>query len=104
LQRLDQSRARTREQLIDIQARLAERRPELSSLFDAQLLMLDDPMLLPRAADIVRGQRVNAEWAVQQVFHEIGAVFSEFADPYLRERQGDVADLVGRLKMNLRKA
>jgi phosphotransferase system enzyme I (PtsI) len=103
LQRLDQSRGRTREQLIDIQARLAERRPELSSLFDAQLLMLDDPMLLPRATDIVRGQRVNAEWAVQQVFHEISAVFSEFADPYLRERQGDVADLVGRLKMNLRK-
>ena len=58
LQRLDQSRARTREQLIDIQARLAERRPELSSLFDAQLLMLDDPMLLPRAADIVREHRV----------------------------------------------
>ena len=103
LARLDLSRARTREQLIDIQARLAERRPELSSLFDAQLLMLDDPMLLPRAAAIVGGQRVNAEWAVQQVFHEIGAVFSEFADPYLRERQGDVADLVGRLKMNLRK-
>jgi phosphotransferase system enzyme I (PtsI) len=103
LQRLDESRARTREQLIDIQARLAERRPELSSLFDAQLLMLDDPMLLPRAAEIVREQRVNPEWAVQQVFHEIGAVFSEFADPYLRERQGDVADLVGRLKMNLRK-
>ena len=25
------------------------------------------------------------------------------SDPYLRERQGDVADLVGRLKMNLRK-
>ena len=97
------SRARTREQLLDIQERLAQRRPELSQLFDAQLLMLDDPMLLPRSAEIVREQRVNAEWAVQQVFHEIGAVFSEFADPYLRERQGDVADLVGRLKMNLRK-
>ena len=102
LRRLDESRGRTREQLIDIQARLAERRPELSSFFDAQLLMLDDPMLLPRAAEIVREQRVNAEWAVQQVFHEFGAVFEEFADPYLRERQGDVADLVGRLRMNLR--
>ena len=45
-----------------------------ASLFDAQLLMLDDPMLLPRAADIVREQRVNAEWAVQQVFHEFSAV------------------------------
>jgi phosphotransferase system enzyme I (PtsI) len=51
----------------------------------------------------VRGQRVNAEWAVQQVFHEFSAVFDEVADPYLRERKGDVADLVGRLRMNLRK-
>src|SRR5436305_3526530 len=65
--------------------------------------MLDDPMLLPRAATIVREQRVNAEWAVQQVFHEFSAVFDEVADPYLRERQGDVLDLVGRLRMNLRK-
>ena len=50
----------------------------------------------------MREQRVNAEWAVQQVFHEFSAVFDEVADPYLRERKGDVADLVGRLKMNLR--
>src|SRR6266436_4557388 len=65
--------------------------------------MLDDPMVLPRAENIVREQRVNAEWAVQQVFHEFSAVFDDFADPYLRERQGDVADLVGRLRMNLRR-
>src|SRR5438093_3967625 len=102
LRRLDESRGRTREQLVDIQARVAQRRPELSSLFDAQLLMLDDPMLLPRAADIVGEQRVNAEWAVQQVFQEFSAVFDDIADPYLRERKGDVADLVGRLRMNLR--
>ncbi|PYR55081.1 MAG: phosphoenolpyruvate--protein phosphotransferase, partial [Acidobacteria bacterium] len=53
-------------------------------------------------AEIVRSQRVNAEWAVQQVFHEFSDVFDEVADPYLRERKGDVADLVGRMKMNLR--
>ena len=103
LRRLDESRARSREQLLEIRTRVAERRPELASIFDAQLLMLDDPMLLPRAADIVRGQRVNAEWAVQQVFQEFSAVFEEVADPYLRERTGDVADLIGRLRMNLRK-
>src|SRR5262245_11618001 len=103
LQRLDDSRVRSREQLREIRARVARRRHELASLFDAQLLMLDDPMLLPRAADIVRADRVNAEWAVQQVFHEFSAVLDEVADPYLRERTGDVADLVGRLRMNLRK-
>ena len=103
LARLEQSRMRAREQLVDIRARVARRRgPELASLFDAQLLMLDDPMLVPRAAAIIRLQRVNAEWAIQQVFHEFSAVFDEVADPYLRERKGDVSDLVGRLKMNLR--
>jgi phosphoenolpyruvate-protein phosphotransferase (PTS system enzyme I) len=103
LSRLDQSRARAREQLVEIRARVARRRgPELASLFDAQLLMLDDPMLVPRAATLVREQRVNAEWAVQQAFNEFRTVFDEVADPYFRERQGDVSDLVGRLRMNLR--
>jgi phosphoenolpyruvate-protein phosphotransferase (PTS system enzyme I) len=103
LARLEESQARARGQLVEIRARVASRRgPELASLFDAQLLMLDDPMLVPRAASLVREQRVNAEWAVQQVLQEFSAVFDEVADPYLRERKGDVADLVGRLRMNLR--
>jgi phosphotransferase system enzyme I (PtsI) len=101
--RLERSRDRSRQQLQDIRARVARRRgPELASLFDAQLLMLDDPMLVPRAEALVRDQSLNAEWAVQQVFDEFSVVFDEVADPYLRERKGDVADLVGRLKMNLR--
>ncbi len=103
LKRLYESRTRTRTQLEEIRARVAERRREMASIFDAQLLMLEDPMLVPRAAEIVRHQRVNAEWAVQQVFHELREVFDDVADPYLRERQGDVGDLVGRLRMNLRR-
>jgi len=103
VERLEQSRLRSRQQLQDIRARVTRRRgPELASLFDAQLLMLDDPMLVTRAETLVRDQQVNAEWAVQQVFDEFSVVFDEVADPYLRERKGDVADLVGRLKMNLR--
>jgi phosphoenolpyruvate-protein phosphotransferase (PTS system enzyme I) len=103
LARLEGSRIRARKQLSDIRASVAKRRgPELAALFDAQLLMLEDPMLVPRAVEIVQQQRVNAEWAVQQVFEEFSAVFDEIADPYLRERRGDLADLTGRLKMNLR--
>ncbi len=103
ISRLEQSRSRSRQQLADIRESLARRRGrKLASLFDAQFLMLDDPMVIPRAAEIIRNQRVNAEWAVQQVFHELSAVFDEVADPYLRERRGEIADLVGRLNMNLR--
>lgn len=102
IERLEQSRERSRQQLVDIRGQMASRRPEMASLFDAQLLMLDDPMLVPRAAEIVRKQRVNAEWAVQRVLHEYSAVFDDIADLYLRERKGEVADLVGRLRVNLR--
>jgi phosphotransferase system enzyme I (PtsI) len=104
LQRLERGREKTRQQLVDIRARVARvRGRDLAALFDAQILMLDDPMLLPRAAAIVRERHVNAEWAVEQVFDELSSVFDEVADPYLRERKGDVADLVGRLSLNLRK-
>jgi phosphotransferase system enzyme I (PtsI) len=101
LDRLERSRERSRRQLTVLRTRVAARWPELASLFDAQLLMLDDPMLVSRVAEIVRAQHVNAEWAVQQVFHEFSTVFDEVADAYLRERKGDVSDLVGRIKMNL---
>ena len=66
------------------------------------MLMLDDPMLVGRAATIVMEERVNAEWAVQRALDEVAAVFNEVDDPYLHERKGDLHDIAGRLRMNLR--
>ena len=97
--RLEHARQRSAAQLDRIQLRLPGR--DLRSLFEAQRLMVDDPMLLPRAASIIGEQRINAEWALQQVFDHLGAVFDGVEDPYLRERKGDLADVVGRLRMNL---
>jgi phosphotransferase system enzyme I (PtsI) len=64
--------------------------------------MLDDLMVVGRAAEFVREDRVNAEWAVQRAVDEVGAVFDDIDDPYLRERKGDLHDVAGRLRMNLR--
>ncbi|HKY21543.1 MAG TPA: phosphoenolpyruvate--protein phosphotransferase [Vicinamibacterales bacterium] len=97
--RLEAARRRSADQLDRIQGRLPGR--DLGGLFEAQRLMLDDPMLLPRAGSIVHEQLVNAEWALHQVVDHLGAIFDEVEDPYLRERKGDLADVVGRLRMNL---
>ena len=64
--------------------------------------MLDDPMLIGRASTIIRDERLNAASALQHALDEISAIFDEAQDSYLRERKGDVADVVGRLCMNLR--
>ena len=103
LSALERARIRSREQLQQIHDRIAQiRGADLAAIFDAQLLMLDDPMLVGRAATIVCEERVNAEWAVQRALDEVAAVFDDVQDPYLHERKGDLHDIAGRLRMNLR--
>ena len=105
LQRLDTARARSRDQLREIKARMARAAGnDHAYLFDAQLLMLDDAMLMQRAAAVIRDERLNAESALQRALDEISAYFDNVEDPYLRERKGDVADVVGRVSKNLRDA
>jgi phosphotransferase system enzyme I (PtsI) len=103
LSALERTRRRSREQLQQIRRRISELKgSDLAAIFDAQLLMLDDPVLVGRAADLIAAERVNAEWAVQRAFDEISAVFNDVEDPYLHERKGDLHDVAGRLRMNLR--
>ena len=105
LERLQAARATSREQLKDIKIRMARAAGNSHAyLFDAQLLMLDDPMLVDRAATIIREERLNAESALHRALEELSMYFDEVEDPYLRERKGDVADVVGRLSVNLRAA
>jgi phosphoenolpyruvate-protein phosphotransferase (PTS system enzyme I) len=103
LSALERARQRSRTQLEQIRRRIATARgADLAAIFDAQLLMLDDPILVGRAAAVVRNERVNAEWAVQRALDEAAAVFDGIDDPYLHERKGDLNDVAGRLRMNLR--
>lgn len=100
---IDRARDLSRQQLQDIRSRLpAGPARDMAPLFDAQLLMLDDPLLVERAREIVRDDRVNAGWAVHRAYAEVRRLFQEMEDPYLRERETDVADVAGRLRMNLR--
>src|SRR5918999_6551858 len=103
LSALDRARARSEEQLRQIRERVAALRgADLAAIFDAQILMLEDPLLLGRAAAIVKAEHVNAEWAVQRALDELAEVFNDVEDPYLRERKGDLRDVAGRLRMNMR--
>jgi len=103
LSALERARQRSRAQLEQIRRRIAAARgADLAAIFDAQLLMLDDPILVGRAASVVRNERVNAEWAVQRALDEAAVVFDGIDDPYLHERKGDLHDVAGRLRMNLR--
>ncbi|MCA1613759.1 MAG: phosphoenolpyruvate--protein phosphotransferase, partial [Acidobacteria bacterium] len=70
---------------------------EHASIFDAHLLMLEDPKLAGDVEKYIRDERANAEWAVKVVGDRLLAVYADIKDEYLRERGSDVDDVLRRL-------
>ncbi len=91
----------SRRQLQAIKDRMLKEVGPRAYIFDAQLLMLEDTLLVDRCRTLIRDQCVNAEWAVRTVSDELHALFSEFTDDYLRERSSDLDDVIGRIQLNL---
>ena len=105
VRRLEEAIEASREQLRAVKERLSrEVGAPHAYIFDAHLLMLDDPLLRRRAADIVRAEGVNAEWALRTVSESLHSLFSQFSDAYLLERTTDLDDVIGRIQLNLRGA
>jgi phosphotransferase system enzyme I (PtsI) len=105
VQRLVRAVEASREQLQAIKDRLSrEVGMPHAYIFDAHLLMLEDPLLLDRAVAVIRDDHVNAEWALRTVSEQLHALFEEFTDAYLRERSTDLDDVLGRIQLNLRGA
>ncbi len=102
VQRLSRAVAASRRQLESIKERLSrEIGAPHAYIFDAQLLMLDDPLLIDRSVAVIREEHVNAEWALRTVSDQLHALFDEFGDAYLRERSTDLDDVLGRVQLNL---
>jgi phosphotransferase system enzyme I (PtsI) len=101
-QRLRAARERTRMELEEISVRVSRTLGDAhASIFAAQLLMLDDPLLVRQADDLIRTQRINAEWALDRAMAELRDVLAREGDLWVRDRIGDVADVGGRLQRNL---
>lgn len=102
VQRLTRAIAASREQLQAIKDRLSrEVGLPHAYIFDAQLLMLEDPLLLDKSVAVIREEHVNAEWALRTVSEQLHTLFDEFSDAYLKERTTDLDDVLGRVQLNL---
>src|SRR5262245_36585278 len=102
-QRLRTARERTRVELEEISARVSRTVGSAqAAIFAAQLLMLDDPLLTRRADELIRAERINADWALERAVAELHELFAREGDVWLRDRVGDLADAGARLRRNLR--
>lgn len=98
-----QSIEKSREQLRRMQDELEHSvAGDSTTLIDAHMLILEDRMFVDRIIEKIREERINAEWAIQAVSSTILEAYDRVHDDYLRDRKGDLEDVVRRLLSNLR--
>ena len=102
LNRLQQSLLRTREQLQEVQRKVAQNLgAEHATIFDAHLMVLEDPALIDEAVRVIQRDKVNAEYAFHTITERYADALAKVEDEYLRERTSDMRDVSSRVLNNL---
>ncbi|TAH44574.1 MAG: phosphoenolpyruvate--protein phosphotransferase [Betaproteobacteria bacterium] len=99
IERLDDAVATVQGELVGLKAATTsgQAHSEVGAFVDLQMMMLADPMLTDTARELIQSRGCNAEWALVQQMEHLVDQFRQIEDPYLRERQADVVQVVERL-------
>ena len=96
--RFDAALSRARQELSALQGHVPQDAPgELDAFIQLHRMILEDSSLSQAPKELIRGRRMNAEWALVQQMEKLVAQFEEIEDPYLRERRQDIEQVVERV-------
>ena len=96
--RLARAVTETKRDLENLVAALRERSVRGGErIFEAHLMLLEDPMIVSEAESRIRKDRLNAEAAVRRTVDKARELFARMNDPYLRERTRDLDDVERRI-------
>ena len=74
---------------------------EYREIFEAQILLLEDPMLVHETIEKVKSEHYNPEWALATVVDSYKKIMHKASDIRFRERMADVEDIANRILSNL---
>ncbi|QUH20125.1 phosphoenolpyruvate--protein phosphotransferase [Alkaliphilus sp. B6464] len=74
---------------------------EQAQIFEAHLMVLEDPELLSQIKDKVNNEKINVEYATKDVIDNFVLLFESMDDEYMRERAADIKDVGIRILKNL---
>lgn len=102
INRLEQAIIQTRRQLIEVQEKVsAGIGAEDATIFDAHLLVLEDPTLLDEVSRAIHKDKLNIEHVFATVAAKYSSTLAAIDDEYLRERAADLRDVTERILQNL---
>jgi phosphoenolpyruvate-protein phosphotransferase (PTS system enzyme I) len=91
----------TKRQLIELQNRLEDLSGENeSAIFEAHVMMIEDPAVQKRVRDGIQRRLQNAEYVFYAVMQNFLEAMRRVPDPFLRERTADIEDVAQRVLRN----
>jgi phosphoenolpyruvate-protein phosphotransferase (PTS system enzyme I) len=100
--RLEQAIVDTRHEILEVQRKVSEGLgAQDATIFDAHLLVLEDPTLIEEVSRIIFEEKVTADYAFKKVAEKYAKTLSAIDDEYLRERACDMRDVTERILNNL---
>jgi len=72
-----------------------------AQIFEAHLMVLEDPELLSQIKDKINNEKINVEYATKEVIDNFVSLFESMDDEYMRERSADIRDVGIRILKNL---
>ncbi|MED1204266.1 phosphoenolpyruvate--protein phosphotransferase [Heyndrickxia acidicola] len=72
-----------------------------AAIFDAHLLVLNDPELLTPIEDRIKNENVNAESSLKETADMFISMFEQMDNEYMRERAADIRDVTKRVLSHL---
>lgn len=75
--------------------------PDKAAIFDAHLLVLDDPELIQPIEDKIANEKVSAPEAHDEVTSQFITIFESMDNEYMRERAADIRDVSKRVLAHL---
>ncbi len=91
----------TKNQIITLKDRMPDQIKKHAFILDAHLMILDDSMLCDATINTIEEEKTNAEWALKRSIQNIGQLFDQIEDEYIRERFSDVENVAERILRNL---
>jgi phosphotransferase system enzyme I (PtsI) len=76
--------------------------PELAAILEVHLMLLQDTMLADGVSHWVKDRLYNAEWALTSQLDVVARQFDDMDDAYLRERKGDLEQVVERMLRHMK--
>ena len=102
LLRLKAAVDKTREDLVELKNKIREKiGEEHAFIFDAHLMILDDPSLAGGLERLIREENVKSESALSEVHNHYQKMFDSIGDEYFKQRKSDVSDVLTKIYRNL---